>query len=64
MNKRFSDKTVLITGAGGGIGLEVVKLMSNEGATIIAADFEESRLKATTEIAQQSGPEIDLLPGD
>ena len=55
MNKRFSDKTALITGAGGGIGLEVVKLMCNEGATIIAADIDENRLEATTEIAQESG---------
>jgi len=64
MNTRFSDKSVLITGAGGGIGLEVVKLMAREGATVIAADINENKLDPAVAIAEEFGADIFLMPGD
>jgi NAD(P)-dependent dehydrogenase (short-subunit alcohol dehydrogenase family) len=64
MNQRFSGKSVLITGAGGGIGLEVVRLMAKEGATVIAADRNEQRLDYAVEIAKAEDAHIITLPGD
>lgn len=38
---RFSGKTVVITGAGSGIGEEATMLFAREGATVIASDIDE-----------------------
>jgi NAD(P)-dependent dehydrogenase (short-subunit alcohol dehydrogenase family) len=64
MSKRFAGKSVLVTGAGGGIGLEVVELMACEGATIIAADIDENRLDDAIGISRDLGADIFPLPGD
>ncbi|WP_284126354.1 SDR family NAD(P)-dependent oxidoreductase [Parerythrobacter aestuarii] len=38
---RFSGKTVVITGAASGIGLESTRLFASEGATVFAADIND-----------------------
>ncbi|NCF16617.1 MAG: SDR family oxidoreductase [Haliea sp.] len=43
---RFSDKTVLVTGAGSGIGLAAARAFLAEGATVIATDLHVERLEA------------------
>ncbi len=42
---KFSDKTIIVTGAGGGIGSEIVRLLRDEGATVIATDFSDEAVK-------------------
>ena len=64
MARRFENKTVLITGAGGGIGLEVVKLIANQGAAIIAADISEQQLQSTITAVTSIGGQITAIPGD
>ncbi|WFL76266.1 SDR family NAD(P)-dependent oxidoreductase [Altererythrobacter arenosus] len=39
---RFSGKTVVITGAGSGIGEEAARLFATEGATVYASDIDEA----------------------
>src|ERR1700730_6022620 len=39
--KRFEDKTILVTGAGSGIGAACVRRLFAEGASIIAADVRQ-----------------------
>jgi meso-butanediol dehydrogenase / (S,S)-butanediol dehydrogenase / diacetyl reductase len=42
--KRFEDKTILVTGAGSGIGAACVRRLFAEGASIAAADLREEEV--------------------
>ena len=42
--KRFEDKTILVTGAGSGIGAACVRRLFAEGASIAAADVRKEEL--------------------
>jgi NAD(P)-dependent dehydrogenase (short-subunit alcohol dehydrogenase family) len=56
---RFKDKTVIITGGSGGIGLATAKLFAAEGANIALADINEEGLeKAATELRSINGAKI------
>ncbi len=62
---RFTDKVVLITGAGRGIGRAMALRFAQEGASIVAADLEpalaESTAAAVTEIGRQClGLKVDV----
>jgi meso-butanediol dehydrogenase/(S,S)-butanediol dehydrogenase/diacetyl reductase len=48
---RFDGKVVLVTGAGSGIGREVVLRLKSEGATVFGHDRDGDRLAETSEMA-------------
>ena len=52
---RFSDKVVLITGAGRGIGRAMALRFAQEGANIIAADIEPALAESTAGAVQELG---------
>lgn len=52
---RFQNKTVIITGAGSGIGRAVVLRLVAEGASVLAIDVNEPGLKETVQLT--SNPE-------
>ena len=60
MQGQFTGKTVLITGAAGGIGQAVTRLFSAEGARIAAADLDGEALTSLG----ASLPDCFLFPGD
>ena len=60
MPGRFAGKTVLITGAAGGIGQAVTRLFATEGAHIAAADLDGEALADLG----TSLPDCLLFPGD
>jgi NAD(P)-dependent dehydrogenase (short-subunit alcohol dehydrogenase family) len=57
---RSPDRSVLITGAAGGIGSALVKHLNTEGWRVIATD----RPEACPPPTYQTGPAVHWLPGD
>ena len=45
----FSGKTIIITGAGSGIGRATALIFAREGANVVCADINEAGVKQTTE---------------
>ncbi|MBI1260700.1 MAG: SDR family NAD(P)-dependent oxidoreductase [Rhizobiales bacterium] len=56
---RTAYRKALITGAAGGIGLEIAKLLDQKGLALILVDLHEERLK---EAAAQLGAPVELMP--
>ncbi|SFJ89369.1 SDR family NAD(P)-dependent oxidoreductase [Methylophaga sulfidovorans] len=46
MAGRLENKVILITGAGGGLGSEQVRMMAKEGAKIVAANLKQDPIIA------------------
>ena len=51
---RFEDKTVVITGGAGGIGLAAGKLFAEEGANVLLVDLQEEALQAAVKSIDSS----------
>ncbi len=56
--QRYTDRRVLITGGGSGIGQATVLRILDEGGRVVAADVSEAGLKDTT---SEAGPHADRL---
>lgn len=54
--QNIKSKTVVVTGAAGGIGLEIVRLFESHGANVVMADLERARPTAEALIATLSDP--------
>lgn len=52
--KRFEEQTVLVTGAGSGIGAATVKRLLHEGATVVAVDVTQAGVDAAISSADNS----------
>lgn len=54
---RLADKTVLVTGAGSGIGRETTIRCAEEGATVIATDVDTAGGQETVEVVHEADPD-------
>lgn len=55
MDLQLTDKTALVTGATGGIGLEIARRLSIEGANVIIAGRNKDRVELALESIRRSG---------
>ncbi|WP_040834947.1 SDR family NAD(P)-dependent oxidoreductase [Nocardia brevicatena] len=60
---RLRDKTVLVTGAGGGIGVEIVRRLAAEGAVVIATDRPAAAADCADLVAGLGEPDRHLALG-
>lgn len=58
--QRFTDRKVIVTGAGSGIGQATVARLLSEGASVVAMDVSDAGLAATTQAAQTAGAQDRL----
>ena len=49
LKNRLKDKVILLTGAGGGIGLEAAKAFGYMGAKVIIAEIDKQKLACCRE---------------
>ena len=61
---RLDGKVAIITGAAGGMGLVAAKLFYDEGAKVVATDFQEEKLKANIAKLNEEGRDIQAVALD
>ena len=61
---RFTGQTVIVTGAGSGIGRAVALRVAREGGRVVAADVSEERVAALVEEVGEGGSVVVGVAGD
>ena len=61
MSTRFSDRVVLITGAGSGLGRATAVRLASEGAKLALVDISEKGLDETVAAVKEVAPEAEIL---
>ena len=62
--ERFEDKSVIVTGAGQGIGKECALLFAREGARVMIADREKPTAEQACSEIRKSGGQAEFFIGD
>jgi NAD(P)-dependent dehydrogenase (short-subunit alcohol dehydrogenase family) len=63
MSRRFENKTVLITGGGGGIGKAATRRFLDEGANVVLSNTRREKLEAAQRELDPSGERTHLVAG-
>jgi 3alpha(or 20beta)-hydroxysteroid dehydrogenase len=64
MTKRFEGKTVIVTGAAGGIGRAAVERFVGEGANIVAVDLPGPAFEEIRQLVERGGAPAIAVPAD
>ena len=60
----YTGKTIIITGAGGGIGSESAKLFAKLGGNVVLSDIDDYSLQDISHAISQSGGEFTTVVAD
>ena len=64
MNKQFSGKVALVTGAASGMGLAATHAFAAEGASIIMMDWDEKAVERAAEDVRKHGTKVQSIKCD
>ena len=66
MQKLFdlSGRVALVTGAGQGMGLGIVRALATQGARVLLNDYHADRAAAAAQTLRALGLEVTAAPGD
>jgi len=64
MNRRFQDKSVIVTGAGSGIGRAAALAFAAEGANVTVADIDDQHGQATVALLRELGAQAEFVRVD
>ncbi len=64
MNQRFQDQVAVITGAGIGIGYEIARQLTREGASVVLNDIDSQRASEAASQIQKEGGRCVSFAGD
>lgn len=60
MTQRFADQSIIITGAGSGLGQAVAQRLASEGANLVLVDMNADGLEATKQLIHQDNADAKL----
>ena len=60
MTARFADQTMIITGAGSGLGQAVAQRLASDGANLVLVDMNSEGLEATKQLIEQDTADAKL----
>jgi NAD(P)-dependent dehydrogenase (short-subunit alcohol dehydrogenase family) len=64
MSRRFEGKSVLVTGAGSGIGRATALAFAREGADLLLADVNDSHGQESVALARECGAQAEFVHAD
>lgn len=60
MTDRYAGKSIIITGAGSGLGQAVAERLAAEGAQLVLVDLNAEGLEATKQLVLDAAPQVQV----
>ena len=64
MSKLLENKTALVTGGGGGLGVAICQALATDGARIVAVGRDGSKIESTVRQVREQGALAEAISAD